>query len=543
MVKKYLLYLSISRVLVWFLEKPPTFISNLKDVSRWLLQGKQRFRSKEVLVHNVGGDSVHLHKLLGEPQIPFCVNVTSQLKNAWVLICWSLLCQKLQIMLFVQNFFWQLKRMSEDKLWKNSWVLVARKKFKQGLSNKICKTKQSVVKKHFYKHFSWIKLITFRYETFLAVSENLGGKVSVVDDVLSSTNKKFILLPHSNKTAKSLDLKRIETITLISDRLTWFWNWNLSRVAATKLTIATKFEKEHEEEAKTHKESTADENEEAPVPLVTHVHNILQSFFPLLKCTSTISRFATLMDCMRTNLTFPTNSRGPSLTTREFALRGVRLWILSWWNSGTAFVWAFFRKQNENDQQSQWFHVVWYIGSWFRLIRARANFYMVNDNPNVSLGTVDCSLYTGRIAPKNGYHKKRKDILAYTHVDYNYLETLVDTFIVPARQNQILKENNFNNAPVRQFAIAMNTNCAFTGSHTKNPFWYQQFDPTKIGILRSGQPIVDLEAADNCRLYITTNKAMNFQDDNPSTPTDNFKNHYVLVFDLTSLEDATENCH
>ena len=36
---------------------------------------------------------------------------------------------------------------------------------------------------------------------------------------------------------------------------------------------------------------------------------------------------------------------------------------------------------------------------------------------------------------------------------------------------------------------------------------------------------------------------MNFQDDIPSIPIDNFKDHYVLVFDLTSTQDATENCH
>ena len=35
-----------------------------------------------------------------------------------------------------------------------------------------------------------------------------------------------------------------------------------------------------------------------------------------------------------------------------------------------------------------------------RLIRARPNFYMISDNPNVSLGIVDCSLYTRRVAPR-----------------------------------------------------------------------------------------------------------------------------------------------
>ena len=35
---------------------------------------------------------------------------------------------------------------------------------------------------------------------------------------------------------------------------------------------------------------------------------------------------------------------------------------------------------------------------------------------------------------------------------------------------------------------------------------------------------------------------MNFQDDIPSIPFDKFKNHYVFVFDLNSMQDATENC-
>ena len=123
------------------------------------------------------------------------------------------------------------------------------------------------------------------------------------------------------------------------------------------------------------------------------------------------------------------------------------------------------------------------------------------------------------------------------------MENLAKTFIIPARQNQFIQENVFNNAPVRRIAIAMNTNSAFTGSYTENPFRYQHFDLRQIRILRGGQPIVDFDAADNCRLYVTSMQAMNFQDDIPSIPIDNFKDHYVLVFDLTSMQDAAVNCH
>ena len=110
------------------------------------------------------------------------------------------------------------------------------------------------------------------------------------------------------------------------------------------------------------------------------------------------------------------------------------------------------------------------------------------------------------------------DMLAYIPVAFNCLETLAETFIILARKNQFIQENIFNNAPVRRIAIAMNTNSAFMGSYTENPFCCQIFDPKQFRILREGQPIVDFDAADNCRFYITTMKAMNFEDDIPLVP-------------------------
>ena len=94
---------------------------------------------------------------------------------------------------------------------------------------------------------------------------------------------------------------------------------------------------------------------------------------------------------------------------------------------------------------------------------------MISDNPNVSLAIVDSSVYTRHIALEGDYHKKRMDMLAYTPVEFKYLETLAMTFIIPARQNQFIQENIFNKAPVRRIAIAMNTNSPFTGSYTENP--------------------------------------------------------------------------
>ena len=168
---------------------------------------------------------------------------------------------------------------------------------------------------------------------------------------------------------------------------------------------------------------------------------------------------------------------------------------------------------------------------------------MISDNPNVSLGIVESSFYTRRIALKDDYHKKRMGMLAYASVEHIYLETLTKIFIIPARQNQIIQEKIFNNAPIRRVATARNTNSAFTGSFTENPFWYQQIDLRQIKILRGGLPLVDFCTVDNCRLYVTTMKAMSFQDDIPSIPIDDFEDHYALVFDLTSMKDANGNFH
>ena len=54
---------------------------------------------------------------------------------------------------------------------------------------------------------------------------------------------------------------------------------------------------------------------------------------------------------------------------------------------------------------------------------------------------------------------------------------------------------------------------------------------------------MDFDAVDGCRLYITTIKVMNFQEDIPSIPNEKFEEYYLLVYDLTSMQVATETGH
>ena len=69
-----------------------------------------------------------------------------------------------------------------------------------------------------------------------------------------------------------------------------------------------------------------------------------------------------------------------------------------------------------------------------RLTRARPNFYMISDNPNVSFGRVECSFYTRCSDLKDDYHKKQTDMFVCSPVEYSNLETLSTTIITPANR-------------------------------------------------------------------------------------------------------------
>ena len=155
----------------------------------------------------------------------------------------------------------------------------------------------------------------FRYQQFVAVSGSLGGKDPIVDDVMSFHEQEVYPTTSLDKNCIEFEFK--------TDRSYYVDLRQTCLALKLKLVKGGGYETHNTKEVKKEHKEKANAEEEAPVPLVTHVNNILHSFFSLLKCTSTISKFTTLMDYMRTNLTFPTTSRESSLNTREFCTAGV----------------------------------------------------------------------------------------------------------------------------------------------------------------------------------------------------------------------------
>ena len=142
---------------------------------------------------------MHLHKLLGEPSFRFRVYMSSQLEKVWVLTCWNLRRQKMQKLSAVEKTSRQLQRVREGKLLQNSVVVLAESRTEQYAARSLRKrgrqaesiqqnlqNRPVVFGEKLFKLFSLVNSSTFLYQTLTAFPESLGGKIPLVDDVLSS---------------------------------------------------------------------------------------------------------------------------------------------------------------------------------------------------------------------------------------------------------------------------------------------------------------------------------------------------------------------
>ena len=205
------------------------------------------------------------------------------------------------------------------------------------------------------------------------------------------------------------------------------------RIVVTKFPIAKKLEKKHKEEAKADK-GTEKEVKEAPHPLVTHVNNILHSIF------SNDEVFINIQQIHKSNQlyaheSYSSNNSNVAICQYKEVFRCKRYdyeeFLDAIMEAPLSETLHTRRKLLSRPDGIILFGKLWVVFSTsgqlypnmkirLGLIRARPNFYMTSDNPNVSLRNVDCSLYT-RIALEDDYHKKRMEMLAYTPVEHHQL--------------------------------------------------------------------------------------------------------------------------
>ena len=161
----------------------------------------------------------------------------------------------------------------------------------------------------------------FRYQPFVAVSGNLGGKVPIVDNVLSSHEQEIY-------PTTSLDENCIE-FDFQTDR-----NYYVD-LRQSFLALKLKFVKgrgydtyENKEKKKEDKDEsvvftetgTDDSDEEEEVARVTYVNNIMHSIFSIVEVYINNQQIYISNGSMHTSLTFQTTLRQPSLKTSEFCI-------------------------------------------------------------------------------------------------------------------------------------------------------------------------------------------------------------------------------
>ena len=117
----------------------------------------------------------------------------------------------------------------------------------------------------------------FRYQSFLAVSENIGGNVPVVDDVMSSHEQE--MCPTTSLDENCIEFEfQTDRNYYVDLRQTYLaLKLKLVRDRGYETCNTKEVKKRTQRRSKVEEEKTAEED--PPVPLVTHVNIILNSIF------------------------------------------------------------------------------------------------------------------------------------------------------------------------------------------------------------------------------------------------------------------------
>ena len=350
------------------------------------------------------------------------------------------------------------KSVGRQTLKKNSCVGVVnrRNSFQQDLPNKAVGQVET-----FSQLFLVIQVKQFAVPTFCGVYGDLGGKIPVVDNVLPSHGQKIYPTTSLDETCIEFEFKtdRNDYVDLRQSYFSLKLKFVKSRGYETYKNKETK--KEHNKGKKA--EESKEEEEEARFPLVTRV-NFFDSIFSNVEVYINKQQIYNSKGVYAHKSYILTISREQSLNTRGCCIARVttlkkshmRLWKHLCLN-------PCFTRKLKMLCIPDGFMLYGKLGVDFfstselvcpktkvtlKLIRARPNFDIISDNPNISFAIVNSFPYARRVPLKDDYHKKRGDMLVNTPVDYNYLKILAKTYIIPARQNYFFQENIFTDVPV-----------------------------------------------------------------------------------------------
>ena len=244
----------------------------------------------------------------------------------------------------------------------------------------------------------------FRYQPFVTFSGNLGRKVPLVDDVLSSHE-------HEIYRTTSLDENCIE-FEIQMDRNFYVDLGQTYLALKLKIVRGRTYETYNTKEVKNkHKEDVKAEEvtleKDAPVPLVTHVNKILHSIFSKVEVYVNNQQIYNSNGLYAHDSCISNNFKGAIFEYKGVShCGGYDYEELPDEIMETPLSEPFSTKRVRMRRRPDGLMLYGELGVDFfstsellypnmkirlRLIRARPNFCMISDNTNVSLGIVDCS--------------------------------------------------------------------------------------------------------------------------------------------------------
>ena len=156
---------------------------------------------------------------------------------------------------------------------------------------------------------------------------------------------------------------------------------------------------------------------------------------------------------------------------------------------------------------------------------------------------IEANLYVRKMTVNDNIIGSIERTLMKSPAIYPYFETVSKTFLASTGQYGWKQEDIFAREPIRRMAICMTTNSAFVGHNRTNPFHYQKFDLNQISIYRNGLPIADspISTVNDKRLYFNTLSDLAYIDNGHGINLEDYPHHFVMVFDLTSTQQASHD--
>ena len=177
--------------------------------------------------------------------------------------------------------------------------------------------------------------------------------------------------------------------------------------------------------------------------------------------------------------------------------------------------------------------------------RSIADFVIMSDDAakQYKVKIVEANLYVRKMTLNDTVVSAIEKTLLSSPASYPYLETLTKMFLASTGLHSWKQEDISAREPIRRLAICLNTNEAFLSDNRQNPFHFRKFSLEQIYVYRNSLLVADspISTADDKRLNFNTISDLAYIDNGHGISLTDYPNHFIMVFDLTSIQQASHD--